>query len=294
MLSRRQVCCCGYCLHALAHLQTAAESSANGNLPSTVLPEQVRLSEILVSTPQPYVTAQIAEARHKAEDVRDAIRRGGAFADLARANSQGPTAAQGGDMGYFTHGNLARSLEELVFSMKVGDVSDVLQTKQGFVILEVTDHRRPGDLPVEVLNLQVTPELRVYLEELIKKVRQHWYAIIPYFARAPQRGNGAALRSSFWFSVTEIAIAEEKVASSSGRSCAGQSCLGCYYPGKSVLTTAEHDENGPSRSALSLPIQPSQNHWFALTQAGYKRAKTELSRLIVKTSRLHSNPPQNV
>ena len=214
MLSLRQVLLLWLLSTCPCSPQTAAESSANGNLPSTVLPEQVRLSEILVSTPKPYVTAQIAEARHKAEDVRDAIRRGGAFADLARANSQGPTAAQGGDMGYFTHGNLARSLEELVVSMKVGDVSDVVQTKQGFVILEVTDHRRPGDLPVEVLNLQVTPELRPYLEELIKKVRQHWYAIIPYSARAPQEKRGS-VKIEFLVQ-RDGAIAEEKVTSGSG------------------------------------------------------------------------------
>jgi parvulin-like peptidyl-prolyl isomerase len=60
------------------------------------------------------------------------------FADLARANSQGPTAAQGGDIGYFKHGQLAQPLEDLVFRMKVGDVSDVVRTKLGFVILQVT------------------------------------------------------------------------------------------------------------------------------------------------------------
>jgi TonB family protein len=99
----------------------------------------VRLSEILISTPQPYDPAQVAEAQHKAEQVRAAIGRGGTFADIARANSQGPTAAQGGDIGCFSHGNLARTLEELAFQMKVGDVSDVVRTKQGFVILEVTN-----------------------------------------------------------------------------------------------------------------------------------------------------------
>jgi TonB family protein len=99
----------------------------------------VRLSEILISTPQPYDPAQVAEAQHKAEQVRAAIGRGGTFADIARANSQGPTAAQGGDIGCFSHDQLARSLEELVFRMQVGDVSDVVRTKQGFVIIEVTN-----------------------------------------------------------------------------------------------------------------------------------------------------------
>ena len=111
----------------------------------------VRLSEILIGTPQPYDPAQVAEAQRKAEQVRAAIGRGGTFADIARANSQGPTAAQGGDLGCFSHGNLARTLDELVFQMKVGDVSDVVRTKQGFVILEVSNRGADSCADLELL-----------------------------------------------------------------------------------------------------------------------------------------------
>jgi parvulin-like peptidyl-prolyl isomerase len=81
------------------------------------------VSEILISTPQPYNRAQVIEAHQRTEEVLAAIRRGGSFEDLARVNFQGPTAAAGGDIGYFTHGMLAPSLDELAFRMKVGDVS---------------------------------------------------------------------------------------------------------------------------------------------------------------------------
>jgi len=107
---------------------------------STCDANQIRMSEILIKASQPRDPAQEAGAQQSAEKVRDDIRRGGVFADLARANSQGPTAAQGGDMGCFSHGQLAQSLENLVFHMKVGAVSDVLRTEEGFVILQVTDH----------------------------------------------------------------------------------------------------------------------------------------------------------
>ena len=103
------------------------------------VPEQVRLIEILISIPQPYDPAQVADERRKADEVHDAILRGNAFEDLARAKSQGPTAARGGDIGYFRRGTLAKSIEDLVFGMKVGDTSDVVRTKQGFVIMWVTD-----------------------------------------------------------------------------------------------------------------------------------------------------------
>ncbi len=102
---------------------------------------QIRLSEILIRASQPDDPAQLAAAQQEAERVRDDVRRGGVFADLARANSQGPTAAQGGDIGCFRHGQLSQSLENLLSRMKIGDVSDVLRTEQGFVILQVTDHK---------------------------------------------------------------------------------------------------------------------------------------------------------
>src|SRR5712691_1271953 len=142
---------------------SAAGTRAGGDSGSSLVPEQVRLSEILVSTPQPYDPPQVAEARHKAEELLNAIRQGGIFADLAKTYSQGATASAGGDIGYFKHGSLAPSLEEIVFRMKVGDVSDVVRTKQGFVILKVTDNGKHPDLPLEVLNQPITAELKPYL-----------------------------------------------------------------------------------------------------------------------------------
>jgi peptidyl-prolyl cis-trans isomerase SurA len=122
--------------------------------------EAVQVSEILILTPQPYDSAQVEEAKRKAEALRDEIKRGGSFSDIAKANSQGPTAATGGNLGTFYRGDLAPALEDVVFHMKVGDVSDVVRTKQGFLILQVTGWAGPNvrtDLPLEVLNAPMTP-----------------------------------------------------------------------------------------------------------------------------------------
>jgi len=152
--------------------------------------ERVRVSEILISTPQPYDRAQIIEAHQRAEEVLAAIRRGDSFSDSARVNSQGPTAAQGGDIGYFTHGKLAPSLDELVFRMKVGDVSDVVRAKQGFVILKVTD-RQEGDFglgtdahgrqmgALEVLSDTQGVDFGPYLARILQDVKENWYRLIP-------------------------------------------------------------------------------------------------------------------
>lgn len=103
------------------------------------VPDRVCLSEILIRTSKSDTPAQVTEAQHKAERLRKAAQKGSSFADLAKANSQGPAAAQGGDLGCFKRGVLAKALEERLYRMQPGEVSDVSSTKQGWVILQVTD-----------------------------------------------------------------------------------------------------------------------------------------------------------
>jgi TonB family protein len=153
--------------------------------------EQVRLSEILISTPQPYDPSQVAEAEQKAKQVRAAIGRDGTFADIARANSQGPTAALGGDLGCFSHGKLARTIDELVFQMQTSDVSDVVRTKQGYVILQVTNRGADPCPELELLNQPITAELKPYLETLKQTVRERWYKLVPQSARRPELKSGS-------------------------------------------------------------------------------------------------------
>ena len=118
------------CLAQTAQTHPSTDDSAR---------DRVCLSEILIRTSKSDTPAQVNEAQHKAEGLRKAAQKGSSFADLAKANSQGPGAAQGGDLGCYKRGVLAKKLEELLFHMQPGEVSDVMNTKQGFVILQVTD-----------------------------------------------------------------------------------------------------------------------------------------------------------
>jgi len=142
-------------------------------------PEQVRLSEILVSTDKiakenPNIDA-IAAAQQKADELLKSIRAGAAFEDVAKKSSDGPTAEQGGDLGYFKRGSLAKGLEDTAFAMKAGDVSDVIRTKQGFIILKTTEHQQAGVPPMKevegrvqeaVYMQKLEPALRAYLTKL--------------------------------------------------------------------------------------------------------------------------------
>jgi peptidyl-prolyl cis-trans isomerase SurA len=141
-------------------------------------PEEVRLSEILIgsaTSPGKDFEQATADAKAKAEDLLKQVRAGASFPELARNDSKGPTAAQGGDLGYFKRGMLAKELEAKTFDLKPNEVTDVIPTKQGFVILKVTEHNAAGVPPLDKIQGQlqemmyferVQPALRVYLTKL--------------------------------------------------------------------------------------------------------------------------------
>jgi len=139
-------------------------------------PETIRLSEILVSTDsKPNDSTDEAQrleaAQAKAEDLLAQIRKGAKFEDIAKKNSDGPTAAQGGDLGEFKRGALAKELEDKTFAMKPGDVSDVIRTKQGFVILKVTEHHNAGIPPLSDVEQRIQDAL--YMQKLQPALREY-------------------------------------------------------------------------------------------------------------------------
>lgn len=86
------------------------------------------------------------EARQKAQSILDRIRKGEDFAKLAKEHSDDGSAAQGGDLAqgddkYLTRGMTVPQFEQVAFSLKPGDVSDVVETEFGFHIIKVEEHR---------------------------------------------------------------------------------------------------------------------------------------------------------
>ncbi len=158
--------------------------------------EAVRLSEILISTDEAGNDEQkIEAAKAKAEDLLKQIRAGADFAELAKKESQDPSGAQGGDLGPFERGKLAKQLEDVTFAMKKGDVSDVIRTRQGFVILKVTDHLAAGvpsyaDVESRVQEAVYMQKMQPALREYLKKLREEAYIDVkPGFVDTGATGN---------------------------------------------------------------------------------------------------------
>lgn len=140
-----------------------------------VQPEQIRLSEILIPVAADADPAAVEAAHKKAEEAIARLRSGAKFADVAKEMSGGPTASQGGDLGYFKHGALAAVLEQKTFALKAGEYTEPTRTRQGFVILQTTEHQQAGAPPLEQVEQQVQeamygeqmgPALRAYLTKL--------------------------------------------------------------------------------------------------------------------------------
>jgi len=147
-------------------------------------PEQVQLAELLVSTAAPANgaapapaedPAKVVAAEAKAKELLESIKKGAKFEDVAKKSSDGPTAADGGAIGAFKRGSLSKELEDKIFAMKSGEISDVIRTKQGFIILKVLDHQAAGVPPQKEVESQIMeklyydrlqPALRTYLTKL--------------------------------------------------------------------------------------------------------------------------------
>jgi peptidyl-prolyl cis-trans isomerase SurA len=148
--------------------------------------EEVKLSELLLSTqppkppadkdnkevqPMPEDPAKVAQAEAKAKQLLEELHKGADFAELAKKNSEGPTADKGGDLGVFKRGELAKELEDKTFSLKKGETTDVIRTKQGFIILKVVDRQDAGVPPLKQIEDKVREA--IYVERLEPAARAY-------------------------------------------------------------------------------------------------------------------------
>ncbi|HEV2463009.1 MAG TPA: peptidyl-prolyl cis-trans isomerase [Acidobacteriaceae bacterium] len=145
-------------------------------------PEEETLSEILIPTANPDDAAQVAAAKQKADDAEAKLKGGEDFAALAKTASSGMTAASGGDMGQFKRGQgqLAKVLEDDTFDLKPGQFTEPIRTKQGYLILKVTEHTDAGLAPMKDVEPQIEDQIGMTkmqpaLRDYLTKLRENAY-----------------------------------------------------------------------------------------------------------------------
>jgi len=137
-------------------------------------PAQVYVREIFVST-DGKKESEIPDLEKKAQTLRKRVESGEDFSELAKRFSDGSTAKSGGELGVFERGQLSKDLEDVVFKLNRGQMTDVIRTKTGFLVLRVDQRFEPGLQPLEkvenevmnrIYSQKMEPALRGYLKEL--------------------------------------------------------------------------------------------------------------------------------
>ncbi|MFW5866740.1 MAG: peptidylprolyl isomerase [Armatimonadota bacterium] len=93
-----------------------------------------------------------ASARELLAELKQQAENGADFAALAEQHSTGPSAGDGGDLGWFSRGQMVPEFEEVAFELEPGEVSDIVQTDFGLHIIKVEDRRQ--DIPEDEAGLE--------------------------------------------------------------------------------------------------------------------------------------------
>jgi peptidyl-prolyl cis-trans isomerase SurA len=138
--------------------------------------EKVYLSEILIST-DGKDAAGMAAAEKKAKQISADASKGQRFADLARDNSDASTAKDGGALGGYKKGDLNKAIEDAVWNLPRGAVTQPIKIQTGYEIFKVEDHTKAGlaplaDVKSDIENALYGPKMQPRIREYLTRLRQ--------------------------------------------------------------------------------------------------------------------------
>lgn len=147
-----------------------------------IRPEQVALRSIEINTAGKD-EAEVADLKKKADTALKRIKDGEDFGEIAKRYSDGATAKQGGYLGQYKRGELSKQLEDVVFKMKKNDLTDAMETKQGFLIMQVLEHYDEGQQSLakvenEIMDKLYTERMEPALREYLKTLREQSYVVV--------------------------------------------------------------------------------------------------------------------
>lgn len=154
------------------------KSYYNSNKKEFSEPEKVQARHILIKSKPDASDDEKAEAKEKIEKVQKKLNEDGNFADLAKEYSEGPSGKKGGELGFFSRGQMVKSFDEAAFALEPGEVSDIVETRFGYHLIKVED-RKPEQqksfaevkdtIRQQLKRQQVSQKLEPYIESLKQK-----------------------------------------------------------------------------------------------------------------------------
>lgn len=145
------------------------------------------------SSPESYKASDDAAAKKTLTELRQKIMQGADFSSLAKKYSQDKGSSnQGGDLGYLTRG-VEEKFDEVVFSLKVGEVSEVIKSKQGFQLIKLDDIRKGDPEERKVSHILIKPDTKLKslaeVKDSIKKELKYKQAGKVFFDDADKLNN---------------------------------------------------------------------------------------------------------
>ena len=130
------------------------------NIEKYQIPEQRHAHHILLKATDKDTAERHQEQAQKAEEVRKLAKNGADFSALARQYSEGPTKDSGGDLGFFSAGQMVPAFDKAVFAMQPGDISQVIKTPFGYHVILLDDIKPPETKPLEAVTAEITKTLQ--------------------------------------------------------------------------------------------------------------------------------------
>ncbi|MFM7140584.1 MAG: SurA N-terminal domain-containing protein [Alphaproteobacteria bacterium] len=122
---------------------------------------EVRARHVLVKVDEGADAATRDAAKKKIEGLRKQVQDGVAFEKVAREHSEDPgTAAQGGELGFFGRGRMVKPFEDAAFSLKPGQVSEVVETPFGFHLIQVEEVHEEKKKSLDEVRADVVSAIR--------------------------------------------------------------------------------------------------------------------------------------
>jgi parvulin-like peptidyl-prolyl isomerase len=139
-----------------------------------VSPEQVRARHILIRTTE---ERSQEEAKKKINEIHKIVQKDpDKFSVFAEKHSEGPSAKQGGDLGYFAKGDMVKEFEEVAFNMEVGEISRPVKTRFGYHIIKVvgkksSEKKTFAEVKDRLKNLLFQMNMEKEYEKFLRKLR---------------------------------------------------------------------------------------------------------------------------
>lgn len=157
--------------------ETDAREYYDANLEDFKQPKTVKARHILIKLDQKADQAAVKKAEEQIGMISEKLKEDEKFEDLAKLYSEGPSAPDGGDLGYFPRGVMVKEFDEAAFSLKEGEVSDAVRTEFGLHLIRVDDVRKAGtvefgEVKAQIMERLKSDERRKVVEKYITDLRE--------------------------------------------------------------------------------------------------------------------------